>query len=148
VFGEAVGADGPVLQRQTRRRRWIYLSPQNSLSVLDLGWRTVGTGDMSLEVLRAWLDELPADFTADPRNLFHFAVRRLDEGDVDAATEMALMVVEFFCDAVYHHGGADELLQTVDRYITLWQTSASRYREFYGGPVGGKKTGHPTRARV
>lgn len=107
-----------------------YLSPENSIKVLDLGWRTVGTGgDMSLDVLRAWLDELPADFTADPRNMVYLAVRRLDEEDMDAATDMALMVAEFFCDTVYHHGGVAELLQMVDRHITLWRELAVAFSE-------------------
>ena len=60
----------------------------------------------------------------DRRNTVHFAVRRLDAEDMDAATEMALMVAEFFCDAVYDRDGASALVHTVDRSITLWRELA------------------------
>jgi hypothetical protein len=98
------------------------VAAENSMRVLDLGWRTVGTGGMSLDVLRAWLGELPADFTANPLNLVSVATSMLDRED--DTTDIVLAVVEFFCQAVYVRGAADELLKTVDRYITLWRELA------------------------
>ena len=38
-----------------------YLSPENSVLVLDLGWRTVGTADVPREVVLRWLAELLVD---------------------------------------------------------------------------------------
>ena len=38
-----------------------YLSPENSVLVLDLGWRTVGTADVPREVVLRWLVELLVD---------------------------------------------------------------------------------------
>jgi len=38
-----------------------FLSPKNSVLVLDLGWRTVGTADVPREVVLRWLAELLAD---------------------------------------------------------------------------------------
>lgn len=35
-----------------------YLSPKNSLIVLDLGWKTVGTADVPDTVVHAWMAEL------------------------------------------------------------------------------------------
>jgi len=40
-----------------------YLSPKNSVLVLNLGWRTVGTAGASREVVLRWLAELLADPT-------------------------------------------------------------------------------------
>jgi len=40
-----------------------YLSPENSVLVLDLGWRTVGTADVPREVVLRWLAELLTDPT-------------------------------------------------------------------------------------
>ena len=48
----------------------------------------------------------------------------LDDGDMAAATEYVLMVVEFFCGAVYVRGCAAELLKMADRSITLWRELA------------------------
>jgi len=38
-----------------------YLSPKNSVLVLNLGWRTVGTADVPSEVVLRWLAELLGD---------------------------------------------------------------------------------------
>jgi len=38
-----------------------YLSPKNSVLVLNLGWRTVGTADVPREVVLRWLAELLGD---------------------------------------------------------------------------------------
>lgn len=35
-----------------------YLSPENSLLALELGWQTVGTADVADTVIHAWLAEL------------------------------------------------------------------------------------------
>jgi hypothetical protein len=35
-----------------------YLSPENSLLALELGWQTVGTADVADTVIRAWVAEL------------------------------------------------------------------------------------------
>ena len=38
-----------------------YLSPENSVVVLDLGWRTVGTADVPDAVIHAWMAEVLAN---------------------------------------------------------------------------------------
>ena len=38
-----------------------YLSPENSVIALDLGWQTVGTADVSSAVVHAWIAELLAN---------------------------------------------------------------------------------------
>jgi hypothetical protein len=40
-----------------------YLSPENSVIALDLGWQTVGTADVSSAVMHAWIAELLANPT-------------------------------------------------------------------------------------
>jgi hypothetical protein len=40
-----------------------YLSPENSLLALELGWQTVGTADVDDAVIHAWVAELLADPT-------------------------------------------------------------------------------------
>jgi hypothetical protein len=38
-----------------------YLSPENSVIAVDLGWQTVGTADVSSAVMHAWIAELLAN---------------------------------------------------------------------------------------
>jgi hypothetical protein len=40
-----------------------YLSPENSVIALDLGWQTIGTADVSSAVMHAWIAELLANPT-------------------------------------------------------------------------------------
>jgi hypothetical protein len=40
-----------------------YLSPENSVIALDLGWQTVGTADVPLTTMHAWVAELLANPT-------------------------------------------------------------------------------------
>jgi hypothetical protein len=59
-----------------------YLSPENSLLALELGWQTVGTADVADPVIRAWAAEL---LTSPTWGVIRYAKRAAAKAIVDIA---------------------------------------------------------------